>query len=133
MFLWDHTHGSPEMPVPMAAPWVVLGALAVRTERITLGTAVTAPPRRRPQQLARESVTVDRLSGGRLVLGVGLGEPPAEYIAYGDSADPGLLAARLDEALEILTRMWTAPRRAKPGSDPREPGRWRNRRARGAG
>src|SRR5688572_6515746 len=81
VFLWDHAHGSPDMPVPTSDPWVVLGALAVRTERVALGTAITAIGRRRPHKLARETVTVDRLSAGRLVLGVGLGEPPEEYTA----------------------------------------------------
>jgi alkanesulfonate monooxygenase SsuD/methylene tetrahydromethanopterin reductase-like flavin-dependent oxidoreductase (luciferase family) len=107
VFLWDHAHGSPGMPVPMADPWVVLGALADRTERVTLGTAITAAARRRPQKLARETVTVDRLSGGRVVLGVGLGEPPEEYTAYGEDADPRAVAAKLDEALEVIARMWS--------------------------
>jgi len=106
-FLWDHAHGSPDMPVPTADPWVVLGALAVRTERIVLGTGITAPARRRPQKLARETVTVDRLSGGRFVLGAGLGEPPEEYTAYGESADRQVLADKLDESLDLLTAMWS--------------------------
>lgn len=107
VFLWDHAHRSPRMPVPMADPWVVLGALATRTERVTLGTAITAAARRRPQKLARETVTVDRLSGGRMVLGVGLGEPPEEYTAYGETADRRVVADKLDEALEVLARMWS--------------------------
>jgi alkanesulfonate monooxygenase SsuD/methylene tetrahydromethanopterin reductase-like flavin-dependent oxidoreductase (luciferase family) len=107
VFLWDHAHGSPAMPVPMADPWVVLGALAVRTERVVLGTAVTATARRRPQKLAREVVTVDHLSGGRMVLGVGLGEPPEEYTAYGDTADRRVIAGRLDESLDLLAKMWS--------------------------
>jgi len=110
VFLWDHAHGSPWMPVPMADPWVVLGALATRTERVTLGTAITAAARRRPQKLARETVTVDRLSGGRMVLGVGLGEPPEEYTAYGETADRRVVADKLDEALEVLARMWSGER-----------------------
>lgn len=107
VFLWDHLHGSPAFPVPTSDPWVVLGALAVRTERITIGTGITPVPRRRPEKLARETVTVDRLSGGRLVLGVGLGEPPEEHTAYGRSADRPTLAARLDEGLVVLTGLWS--------------------------
>jgi len=106
-FLWDHAHGSPAMPVPVADPWVVLGALAVRTERVVLGTAITAPARRRPQKLARETVTVDHLSGGRMVLGVGLGEPPEEHTAYGDTAEPRVLAEKLDDALAVLEGLWS--------------------------
>src|SRR5262245_47261720 len=54
-------------------PWVVLGALAIRTERIRIGTFITPLSRRRPWKVVRETVTVDHLSGGRLILGVGLG------------------------------------------------------------
>ena len=107
VFLWDHIHGSAEAPMPTADPWVVLGALAVRTERIRLGTSITAPARRRPQKLARETVTVDRLSGGRMVFGVGLGEPPEEYTGYGQPADRPTLAAKLDESLEVITGLWS--------------------------
>lgn len=106
-FLWDHVHGSPEMPVPIVDPWVVLGALAVRTERVLLGTAITAAARRRPQKLAREATTVDHLSKGRMVLGVGLGEPPEEFTAYGEDAEPRVRGAKLDEALEVIAKLWT--------------------------
>lgn len=107
VFLWDHAHGSPQMPVPVADPWVVLGALAGRTSRVVLGTAITPAARRRPHKLARETVTVDRLSGGRMVLGVGLGEPPEEYTAYGEPADRRTVAAKLDEALDVLAGLWS--------------------------
>ncbi|OWY63183.1 hypothetical protein B7486_54475 [cyanobacterium TDX16] len=107
VLLWDHAHGSPDFAVPIADPWVVLGALATHTERIVLGTGVSAPARRRPQTLARQTVTVDRLSGGRLVLGVGLGEPPDEYAAYGEPTDRQVLAAKLDESLEVIAQMWS--------------------------
>jgi alkanesulfonate monooxygenase SsuD/methylene tetrahydromethanopterin reductase-like flavin-dependent oxidoreductase (luciferase family) len=107
VFLWDHVHGSAEQPMPVADPWTVLGALAVRTERVRLGTSITPVARRRPQELARQVVTLDRLSGGRAVLGVGLGEPPEEYTSYGEKADPKDLAERLDEGLEVLAGLWT--------------------------
>lgn len=106
-FYWHHTMGTPAFPAPMADTWVLLGALAVRTERIRLGTMVTALPRHQPQETARQAVTVDRLSGGRLVLGVGLGEPPTEFTALGRSADRSELAARLDESLAVLAGLWT--------------------------
>jgi alkanesulfonate monooxygenase SsuD/methylene tetrahydromethanopterin reductase-like flavin-dependent oxidoreductase (luciferase family) len=107
VFLWDHVHGSPAQPLPIVDPWMVLGALAQRTDTVRLGTSITAVPRRRPQELARQVVTLDRLSGGRAVLGVGLGEPPGEYTSYGDTADRGDLAERLDEGLEVLAGLWT--------------------------
>lgn len=107
VFLWHHVVGTPDFAVPMADAWVVLGALAERTERVRLGTTVTALPRHQPQEVARQTVTIDRLSGGRMVLGVGLGEPPSEYTAIGRSADRSALAAMLDEGLEVVAGLWS--------------------------
>src|SRR6187397_1926007 len=71
-FVWDHvSHPTPERR--LADPWVTLSAVAMVTSSVTIGPLVTLLPRRRPHQLARETVTLDRLSGGRLVLGVGVG------------------------------------------------------------
>jgi alkanesulfonate monooxygenase SsuD/methylene tetrahydromethanopterin reductase-like flavin-dependent oxidoreductase (luciferase family) len=108
VFLWHHVVGTPDFAVPMADAWVVLGALATRTSRIRLGTTITALPRHQPHEVARQAVTVDRLSGGRMVLGVGLGEPPAEYTALGRSADRRTLAGMLDEGLEVVAGLWSA-------------------------
>lgn len=106
--LWDHILGSQDVALPMPDPWVVLGGLAVRTQRLRIGTAITPLPRRRPQKLAREAVTVDHLSHGRMVLGVGLGNPlEAEYGAFGEPSDPGILAEMLDEGLEVLAGLWS--------------------------
>ncbi len=99
--------GTPDFPVPVADPWVVLGALATATERIRLGTVVTGLPRHHPQEVARQAVTVDRLSGGRMVLGVGLGEPPTEYTSTGRSPDRRVLAAMLDEGLDVVAGLWS--------------------------
>lgn len=107
VFLWDHTIGTPDMEMPVSDTWVVLGALAAMTHRITLGTTITALPRRQPHEVARQTVTLDRLSNGRSVLGVGLGEPPAEYTALGRTADRPVLAEMLDEALEVLSGLWS--------------------------
>lgn len=107
VFLWHHVVGTPDVAVPMADAWVVLGALASRTQRVRLGTTVTALPRHQPQEVARQAVTVDRLSGGRMTLGVGLGEPPTEYTALGRSADRRTLAAMLDEGLEVVSGLWS--------------------------
>ena len=109
-FLWDHMNyrldGSPE-PVSIADPWIMLGAVALRTTSIKLGPMVTPVPRRRPWKLARETVTLDHLSGGRLVLGVGLGsDADGEYHDFGEPTDPKEHGARLDEGLAILTRLW---------------------------
>jgi alkanesulfonate monooxygenase SsuD/methylene tetrahydromethanopterin reductase-like flavin-dependent oxidoreductase (luciferase family) len=105
-FLWDHMVVDPE-GVEIVDPWVTLGAIAARTERIRLGTCVSPLARRRPQNIARETTTLDRLSGGRLVLGVGLGYPEAEYTTFGEDADARSLAARLDEALTVVSGLWS--------------------------
>ena len=90
-------------------PWVVLAAMAIRTERVRLGPMVTAVPRRRPWKLARETVTLDHLSGGRLVLPVGLGaaEDDAGFSKVGEPLDLKARAGLLDEGLAILTGLWT--------------------------
>src|SRR5918911_5044830 len=86
-FVWDHIVYS--VPVrAVAAPWVALAAVACATERVALGPLVTPLARRRIAKLARETVTLDRLSGGRLVLGVGLGgDGHGEFAPFGEEAD----------------------------------------------
>ena len=106
VFYWDHLYTSSAAPMPVADPWVVLAALAARTSRVLLGPMITPLPRRRPQKVAREAVTLDRLSGGRLVMGVGLGNPPEEFSAFGDDAKRTALGDRLDEALAVVTGLW---------------------------
>jgi alkanesulfonate monooxygenase SsuD/methylene tetrahydromethanopterin reductase-like flavin-dependent oxidoreductase (luciferase family) len=106
-FLWDHVVHDASNP-PIVNPWVVLGAAAVRTERIRLGTCVTPLARRRPQSVARETVTLDRLSNGRLIFGVGLGYPPKEEFAvFGEPSDDRVRAAILDEALDVVSGLWS--------------------------
>jgi alkanesulfonate monooxygenase SsuD/methylene tetrahydromethanopterin reductase-like flavin-dependent oxidoreductase (luciferase family) len=78
------------------------------TERIRLGPLVTPLPRRRPWKLARETVTLDHFSGGRLVLGVGIGgDWWREYSAFAEPADDALHGAMLDEGLEVLVGLWS--------------------------
>jgi alkanesulfonate monooxygenase SsuD/methylene tetrahydromethanopterin reductase-like flavin-dependent oxidoreductase (luciferase family) len=107
-FVWDHLAFVKAWRLRIADPWVLLTGVALATERLRLGPMVTPLPRRRPWKLARETVTLDRLSGGRLVLGVGLGEPPEdEYGSFGEPTDPRVRAAMLDEGLEVLIRLWS--------------------------
>lgn len=105
-FVWDHLmhRGDP----PACDPWVALGAVAAVTGRLRLGPMVTPLPRRRPQKVAREVVTLDRLSGGRAVLGVGIGtDHYREFTAFAEPAtDDRGRGARLDEALELLAALW---------------------------
>jgi alkanesulfonate monooxygenase SsuD/methylene tetrahydromethanopterin reductase-like flavin-dependent oxidoreductase (luciferase family) len=102
-FLWDHMQISAEMRPDVVDPWTVLGAIATATERIALGTMVTPIPRRRPWKVAREVTTLDHLSGGRVILGVGLGWPPDDdFGAFGETTSSRTHAAMLDEALPLL-------------------------------
>lgn len=113
LFLWDHIatpfggaegHGVGHHVVD---PWVALAAAATATHRIRLGTAVTPVPRRRPHKLARETASLDRLSGGRVVLGVGTGEGSSEYDRFGEEEDHRARGDMLDEALDIITQLWS--------------------------
>jgi len=108
-FLWDHLlPDADSREGPVADTWLTLTAIARATQRIRLGALVTAFPRRRPWKLARESVTLDQLSQGRLVVGAGIGgDWWREYSAVGEAADPRLHGEKLDEGLEVLTRLWT--------------------------
>jgi len=86
---------------------VALAAVATATERIRFGTLVTAVARLRPEAVARQAVTLDRLSGGRLVLGVGLGHPDDQFTAFGLEADLRTRAAMVDEFLDLMDRLWS--------------------------
>jgi alkanesulfonate monooxygenase SsuD/methylene tetrahydromethanopterin reductase-like flavin-dependent oxidoreductase (luciferase family) len=108
VFIWDHINIFGEMQVPVADPWILLAAMAQATRRIAIGPMVTPVPRRRPWVLARQTVTLDRLSGGRLVMGVGLGIPAeTEFAAFGEETDLRVRAEKLDEGLEILSGLWS--------------------------
>src|SRR3954466_12275674 len=116
-FVWDHVaYRAPVRAV--ADPWVTLAAVAVATSSVVIGPMVTPVARRRPHQLARETVTLDRLSGGRLVLGVGLGsERTGEFDPdrFSEAGDPRERARLLDDGLERLRAYWdgeVAPRPA---------------------
>ncbi len=105
-FIWDHLEWPDSEPA--VDPWVALAAIAVGTDRIRLGTMVTPLPRRDIVKLARETVSIDRLSGGRLVLGVGLGwETIPEWDAFGHVSDKRVRGEMLDEGLEVLAALWS--------------------------
>ncbi len=93
---------------PIYDPWVTMAAIAMRTERVRFGAIITPPSRRRPWKLARETMTLDHLSGGRVVLPVGLGalDDPG-FGGVGEATDRRVRAELLDESLEILTRAWS--------------------------
>ena len=110
VFLWDHLVLQRQLRLDVQDPWVLLGAMAQATERVRLGTLVTPLARRRPWVVAKQLTTLDHLSAGRAVLGVGLGEPPDDdFAAFGDPADPRKRAAMLDEALEVVDGLLRGP------------------------
>lgn len=87
-------------------PWVSLAACAMVTDRIRLGTMLTPISRRRPWTLAGETATLDRLSGGRVILSVGLGATDTGFEAFGEVTDRKTRAELLDEGLDIVTGLW---------------------------
>jgi alkanesulfonate monooxygenase SsuD/methylene tetrahydromethanopterin reductase-like flavin-dependent oxidoreductase (luciferase family) len=104
VFCWDHLSRD---GVPATDPQVALAAMALATQTVRLGAMVTPLARRRPAKVARETVALDRLSGGRLVVGVGLGSrAEEEFAAFGDPVDRSRRARMLDEALDIITALW---------------------------
>ncbi|WP_046917312.1 LLM class flavin-dependent oxidoreductase [Streptomyces stelliscabiei] len=108
VFVWDHLRW--RAPVRRVAdPWITLAAIATATERLRFGPMVTPLARRRPAKVAKETATLDRLSGGRLTLGVGLGSEgfAGELSATGEEIDDRRRGRMLDESLEILTAAWS--------------------------
>jgi alkanesulfonate monooxygenase SsuD/methylene tetrahydromethanopterin reductase-like flavin-dependent oxidoreductase (luciferase family) len=108
VFLWDHIWFEVGTDAPMLDSWIALAAIAASTSRISLGAMITPLARRRPWKVARETATLDHLSGGRLIFGAGLGFPPdAEFSAFGEEADDRVRARKLDEGLAILDGLWS--------------------------
>lgn len=103
LFLWDHLAFA--WGVPAADPWISLAAVAQATSRIRLGTAITPLARRRPAVVAAQVASLDRLSGGRAILGVGLGGADVEFTAFGEAT--ARRGERTDEALQVVTGLWS--------------------------
>jgi alkanesulfonate monooxygenase SsuD/methylene tetrahydromethanopterin reductase-like flavin-dependent oxidoreductase (luciferase family) len=111
-FLWDHIvfSNSGDGP-PIIDPWLVLAVVAARTSRIKLGTMITPVPRRRPWQLARQITSLDRLSGGRVILGVGIGSPAyGDFGVFHEPSGDRVRADMLDEGLDVLNGLWSGER-----------------------
>ena len=108
VFLWDHVQWSAD--VAPLDPWVLLGAVAHVTDHVRVGTMVTPLSRRRPYAVAKQLTTLDHLSAGRAVLGVGLGEPvDRDFADLGEEADRAVRARMLDEALEVVDGLLRGP------------------------
>ncbi len=107
VLIWDCIDMGREH-APTLDPWIVLSAIAARTKRIRIGTIITPLSRRRPWKVARETVTLDHLSNGRLVLPVGLGEVnDSGFSKVGEQTDRKVRAQLLDESLDIITGLWS--------------------------
>jgi alkanesulfonate monooxygenase SsuD/methylene tetrahydromethanopterin reductase-like flavin-dependent oxidoreductase (luciferase family) len=106
-FIWDIFGGDSAQPTPVVDPWIALAAIAATTERIRFGPMVTPLPRRRPWKVAREAASLDQLSGGRLILGVGSGAAPEEFARFGEESDARIRGEMLDEGLAVLAGLWS--------------------------
>lgn len=104
LLLWDHLVYPGE---PVTDPQVAIAAAASATERITLGICVVQLGRRRPAKVAHEMASLDRLSGGRMVLGVGLGSRVEDFSGFGDDPDPVVRGRKTDEGLDVIAGLWT--------------------------
>jgi len=113
-FLWDHVDYRPPVTA-LLDPWVAMAAIATATERVVIGPLVTPPARRRIHKLARETATLDLLSGGRFVFGAGLGSDNSkEFTKFGEEADAKARATLLDDGLAQLQRYWQGEFLPKP-------------------
>jgi alkanesulfonate monooxygenase SsuD/methylene tetrahydromethanopterin reductase-like flavin-dependent oxidoreductase (luciferase family) len=105
---WDHFVSRGVKADPVLELWTTLTAAAMVTERMSVGTFVANVMNRHPAVLARMAATLQEASGGRLVLGIGIGGHPAEHEAYGiDFPPPKERARHLEEAIGVLRALWT--------------------------
>ncbi len=105
---WDHFMGRGDLTVPVVEGWTALAMAAGATSRISLGSFVLNVVNRHPAVVARMASTLQIASGGRLVLGIGIGGHPKEHAAYGiEFPPPPERVARLEEAVAVIRALWT--------------------------
>ena len=105
---WDHFMGRGEPAVPVVEGWTILAMAAGATERVTVGPFVLNVMNRHPAVVARMASTLQVASGGRLILGIGIGGAPKEHEAYGiDFPAAPERVARLEEAVAVIRALWT--------------------------
>ena len=114
---WDHFMGQGDRTVPVVEGWTILAMAAAATRRITVGPFVANVMNRHPAVLARMASTLQIASGGRLVLGMGIGGAPREHAAYGiDFPEAPERVARLEEAVAVIRALWTGGPVSRPSS-----------------
>ncbi|MEA2545036.1 MAG: hypothetical protein QOI09_309 [Chloroflexota bacterium] len=105
---WDHFMGRGDLTVPVVEAWTILSMAAALTRQVTVGTFVANVMNHHPAVLARMASTLQIASGGRMILGIGIGGAPKEHAAYGiDFPDAKERAARLEEAVAVIRALWT--------------------------
>ncbi|MDP9484137.1 MAG: LLM class flavin-dependent oxidoreductase [Chloroflexota bacterium] len=105
---WDHFVGKRDRTVPVVEAWTIVTAAATVTRQVTVGTFVANVMNRQPAVLARMATTLQEVSGGRLILGIGIGGAPAEHHALGiPFPDAPERVTRLEEAVAVLRALWT--------------------------
>ena len=102
VFVWEAAYG--------VDAWSLLAAMAVRTTRVRLGTLLSPLPWRRPWKLASQVATVDQLSGGRVILTVGIGASPDMLLGTGEVTDRRERADRMDEGIDLMRTVWSGGR-----------------------
>jgi alkanesulfonate monooxygenase SsuD/methylene tetrahydromethanopterin reductase-like flavin-dependent oxidoreductase (luciferase family) len=104
---WDHFTGKGEKTVPVVEQWTILSLAAAQTRQVTVGTFVMNVMNRHPALVARMASTLHIATGGRLVLGIGIGGAPREHAAYGmEFPDAPERVTRLEEAVAVIRALW---------------------------
>jgi alkanesulfonate monooxygenase SsuD/methylene tetrahydromethanopterin reductase-like flavin-dependent oxidoreductase (luciferase family) len=115
LWSWDHFMGKGEPTVPVVESWTILSMAAAETSRATVGTFVMNVMNRHPALVARMASTLQIASGGRLILGIGIGGAPKEHAAYGMDFPPAPeRVTRLEEAVAVLRALWTGGPVSRP-------------------
>ena len=108
VWAWDHFMGRGDLTVPVVEGPTILAMAAGATRQLTVGTFVANVMNRHPAVLARMASTLQIASGGRFVLGIGIGGHPKEHAAYGiEFPDAPERAARLEEAIAVIRALWS--------------------------
>jgi alkanesulfonate monooxygenase SsuD/methylene tetrahydromethanopterin reductase-like flavin-dependent oxidoreductase (luciferase family) len=115
LWCWDHFMGRGDRTVPVVESWTILTLAAAQTRQVTVGTFVMNVVNRHPAVVARMASTLHIATGGRLVLGIGIGGAPKEHEAYGiDFPAAPERVARTEEAVAVIRALWTGGPVSRP-------------------